>query len=85
MIDDSTKLLNECDDEQLEAIRNCQVNCSRNECNREYLDIVLDNCTVNDIPQGYGETFCIQDKNNCSEIVNILKNVLKIVIYVILV
>ena len=67
LMDNSAKLTNECDNEQLEAIRNCEVNCSRNECSVEYLDIVLDNCTVDDIPQGYGETFCVEGKNNCSQ------------------
>jgi len=58
----------ECMEEQIEAIKNCEIDCSRNECNNNYLDISLDFCTINDVPQEYGTTFCKNNKNMCVDI-----------------
>jgi hypothetical protein len=57
-----------CNEEQLKAIRNCSTACSRNECNYENLSVILGNCRINGIPQSYGETFCMNENNNCLSI-----------------
>tara|TARA_B100001094_G_C18190750_1_gene807029 strand:+ start:2735 stop:4534 length:1800 start_codon:yes stop_codon:yes gene_type:complete len=57
-----------CNEEQLKAIRNCSTSCSRNECNYENLSVILGNCRINGIPQSYGETFCMNENNNCLSI-----------------
>tara|TARA_Y100001958_G_C21232181_1_gene558031 strand:+ start:12 stop:1808 length:1797 start_codon:yes stop_codon:yes gene_type:complete len=57
-----------CNEEQLKAIRNCSTACSRNECNYENMSVILGNCRINGIPQSYGETFCMNENNNCLSI-----------------
>ena len=58
----------DCNEEQLKTIRNCSSACSRNECNYENLNVILGGCRINDIPQSYGETFCVDEQDNCLSI-----------------
>jgi len=57
-----------CNKEQLKAIRNCSGACSRNECNYENMEVILGNCRINSIPQSYGETFCVNESDDCLSI-----------------
>ena len=68
ILDENKSLSTQCMEEQIEAIKNCEINCSRNECNNYYLDIALDSCTINNVKQKYGITFCKNNKNNCVDI-----------------